>query len=202
MLDEFKKLLKSNKFLKLAKDKNSLEIMNLIFPQLKNISLFNKLNNFAQKKFIDVDFIFLLSLMVIDGTDNVDYFLYKFNISKNDQKRLLFLNSFNSQKITSKTFSEKNLNRIFYYNGKEILMDVLYFKLFKSTKVDNNLLKMIEKFNNKEMPIMPIKASTLIEKYNIPKGKELGIKLREIEEIWADNNFQISDKEFKDIVNN
>ena len=104
MLDEFKKLLKSNKFLKLAKDKNSLEIMNLIFPQLKNISLFNKLNNFAQKKFIDVDFIFLLSLMVIDGTDNVDYFLYKFNISKNDQKRLLFLNSFNSQKITSKTF--------------------------------------------------------------------------------------------------
>ena len=94
------------------------------------------------------------------------------------------------------------MNRIFYYNGKEILMDVLYFKLFKSTKVDNNLLKMIEKFNNKEMPIMPIKASTLIEKYNIPKGKELGIKLREIEEIWADNNFQISDKEFKDIVNN
>ena len=202
MLDEFKKLLKSNKFLKLAKDKNSLEIINLIFPQLKNISLFNKLNNFAQKKFAEVDFIFLLSLMVIDGTDNVDYFLYKFNISKNDQKRLLFLNNFNSQKITSKTFSEKNLNRMFYYNGKEALMDVLNFKLFKSSKVDNNLLKIIEKYNNKEMPIMPIKASTLIEKYNIPKGKELGIKLREIEEIWADNNFQISDKEFKDIVNN
>ena len=41
-----------------------------------------------QKKILDkVDFIFLLSLMIIDGTDNVDYFIYKFNISKKDQKR-------------------------------------------------------------------------------------------------------------------
>ena len=29
----------------------------------------------------------------IDGTDNADYFLYRFNISKKDQKRLLFLNN-------------------------------------------------------------------------------------------------------------
>ena len=47
--------------------------------------------------------------MVIDGTDNVDYFIYKFNISKKDQKRLLFLNNFYFKKITNKTFSEKNL---------------------------------------------------------------------------------------------
>ena len=33
------------------------------------------------------DFIFLISLLIIDQTDNADYFLYKFNISKKDQKK-------------------------------------------------------------------------------------------------------------------
>ena len=45
--------------------------------------------------------------MIIDGTDNVDYFIYKFNISKKDQKRLIFLNNFNSQKLLAKLFQKK-----------------------------------------------------------------------------------------------
>ena len=149
-----------------------------------------------------MDFIFLLSLMIIDGTDNVDYFIYKFNLSKKNKKRLLFLNNFNSQKITIKTFLEKNLNKIFYFNGREALMDVIYFKIFKSSKIDINLLKMIENFKDKEIPVMPLKANILMEKYNIAASKELGSKLKRIEEVWTNNNFQISEKEIQKIVNN
>jgi len=202
LLDEFKKLLISKGFLKITKNKDCLEIINLIFPQLKNISIFNNLNNFKKKLFREVDFIFLLSLMIIDGNDNVDYFIYKFNLSKKDQKRLLFLNNFNSQKITNKTFSEKNLNKILYFNGREALMDVIFFKIFKSNKTDNKSLQIIEKFKDKEIPIMPIKANILMVKYNIPEGKELGKKLKIIEEIWSNNNFQISEKEVQKIINN
>jgi len=202
LLDEFQKLLKSEGFFKLMKDKDCLEIINLIFPQLKNISIFSKLNSFAKKNFSRVDLIFLLSLMVIDGSDNVNYFIYKFNISKKDQKRILFLNDFNSKTITSKTYSEKNLNKFFYFNGREAIMDIIYFKIFKSNKVDNELIKLIDNFKDKKIPIMPLKANTLIEKYNIPEGRELGIKLKAIEEVWTNNNFQISDDEVQKIVNN
>jgi tRNA nucleotidyltransferase/poly(A) polymerase len=202
LLDEFQKLVRSDGFFKLPKDKDCLEIINLLFPQLKNISIFGKLNNFSKKNFINVDFIFLLSLMIIDGSDNVDYFIFKFNLSKKDKKRLLFLNDFNSQKITSKTFSEKNLNKIFYFNGKKALMDIIYFKIFKSNKVDDKLINMIKNFKDKDFPIMPLKANILMKKYNIPEGKELGIKLKMIEEIWVNNNFQISEKEVQKIVNN
>ena len=202
LLDEFKKLLRSENFLKISKDKYCLEIINLVFPQFKNISIFNNLNNFAKNNFHKVDFIFLLSLIIIDGTDNVDYFIYKFNLSKKDQKRVLFLNNFNSKKITSKTFSEKNLNNIFYFNGREALIDIIYFKIFKSNKVDSKFLKMIKNFKDKEIPIMPIKADTLMNKYNIPEGKELGNKIKMIEKIWTDNNFKISDKEVQKIINN
>ena len=202
LLDEFQKLLKSRGFAKLAKDRDCLEIINLIFPQLKNISIFNKLNNFAEKHFSKVDFIFLLSLLVIDGTDNVDYFIYKFNLSKKDKKRLLFLNSFYSKKNTNKTFLEKNLNKILYFYGKEALIDVIYFKIFKSNKVDYKLIKMIEIFKEKEIPSMPLKASMLIEKYQLTEGKELGEKLEMIKEVWVDNSFNISEKEIQKIVSN
>ena len=202
LLDEFKKLLFSNSFLKLPKDKDCLEIINLIFPQFKNINIFDNLNNFAKKNFIDMDFVFLLSLMIIDGTDNVDYFIYKFNISKKDQKRLLFLNTFYSQKITSKTFTEKNLNKILYYNGREILMDVVYFNIFKSKKINNKLIKVITNLKDKILPSVPIKADVLMSQYNIKKGKELGKKLKIIEELWVENNFQISEKEVKKIIKN
>jgi tRNA nucleotidyltransferase/poly(A) polymerase len=200
LLDEFKKLLKSQGFFKLSRDRDCLEIMSLIFPQFKNFSIFNKLNSFARKNFIKVDFIFLISLMIIDGSDNVEYFLYKFNISKKDQKRLLFLNNFTSQKTTSKTFSEESLNKIFYYKGKEALMDIVNFKIFKSIRLDNNLTKIIENYKDKKIPIMPIKANILIEKYSIPEGKELGDKLKAIEDFWVNNSFKISEEEVARIV--
>ena len=202
LLDELQKLVRSKGFSKLTKDKDSLEIINLVFPQLKNISLFGKLNSFAIKNLGKVDFILLLSLMIIDGTDNVDYFIYKFNLSKKDQKRLLFLNNFFSKKITSTSFSEKNLNKILYFNGREALIDIIYFKIFKSNKVENKLIKLIEIFKEKDIPVLPFKANILMEKYQIPEGKELGIKLKAIEEIWTNNNFKISEKEVQKIVSN
>ena len=202
LLDELQKLVRSKGFSKLTKDKDSLEIINLVFPQLKNISLFGKLNSFAIKNLAKVDFILLLSLMIIDGTDNVDYFIYKFNLSKKDQKRLLFLNNFYSKKITSTSFSEKNLNKILYFKGREALIDIIYFKIFKSNKVENKLIKLIEIFKEKDIPVLPFKANILMEKYQIPEGKELGIKLKAIEEIWTNNNFKISEKEVQKIVSN
>ena len=178
LLDELQKLVRSRGFTKLAKDKDSLEIISLIFPQLKNISLFSKLNSFAVKNIANVDFILLLSLMIIDGTDNVDYFVYKYNLSKKDQKRLLFLNKFYSKKVNRSFFSEKNLDKILYFNGREALNDIIYFKIFLSKKVDDNLIKLIKIFKEKEIPVLPLKANTLIEKYQIPEGIELGKKLK------------------------
>ena len=47
---------------------------------------------------------------------------------------------------------------------------------------------------------MPINADILMKQYKIPEGKELGKKLKVIEEKWVDNNFQISDLEVDNII--
>ena len=202
LLDEFKKLLYSNGFFRLFQDKECLEIINLAFPQLINISALKKLNSFGKQEFSKVDFIFLISLMIIDGTDNADYFIYKFNISKKDQKRIKIINDFYQEKISSKTFLENRMNRIFYYDGKQAVCDILNYYLIKSKKIEKNIMDLIHLYKNKSIPKMPIGADTLMTKFNIPEGKQLGTKLKTIEEEWVKNNFKISDKQITYIVNN
>ena len=200
LLDEFKKLTRSNAFLKIFNDKISLELIEIIFPQLKNLENFKKLNSHAIDNLAKVDFIFLLSLLIVDGSDNTDYFLYKFNISKKDQKRLKSIDFFYKENVSIKNFNEKNFNKIFYYNGKQAVLDIINYKLFISPKVEKKLLKLIESYKDKVVPNLPIDANMLMTKYNIPEGKMLGNKLKLIEEIWVHNSFHISDKQIQKII--
>ena len=61
LIDELQKLTKSNKFIKIFKDKISLELLEIIFPQLKNLQNLKKLNSYGLKNLSKIDFIFLLS---------------------------------------------------------------------------------------------------------------------------------------------
>ncbi len=202
LLDEFKKLVTLDNLQKLFKDQNCLELIQLIFPQFKKIDIFKSPNQYIKKIFSKTDFIFILSLLVIDETDNTDYFLYKFKLSKKDQKRLKFIDNFYKQKINNKFYTEKNLNKLLYFQGRQSVIDIINFYLFNSKKVDKKLIKFIEIFNNKTIPTLPIGAKLLMSKYNLPEGKSLGEKLKKIETIWVDNNFKISEKQIQNIVKN
>ena len=199
LLDEFKKLVESNGFIKLINDKFCLEIINLIFPQFKNLNI---LKNIKKEDINKLDFIILLSALIIDSSDNTEYFLYKFNLSKNDKKRILFLKKFNSQQVNKKTFSKENLWKVLYYNGKQNLNDLLNYQILQSKNNEKKFLELCIFFNNKVSPKLPINANYLINEFNISKGKEIGIKLRKIEDKWISNNFKISNKEIEKLILN
>ena len=201
LIDELRKILRPNVLQKLIKDKFCLDIIKIIFPELKYFNIFSRLNSLATKMLNEVDFVFFISLLIIDETDNADYFLYKFNISKKNQKRIKDLDNFYKDKIMNKKLNEKNLNRIFYYNGKEAVIDILNFKIFKLKKLDNDIIELLNLYRNKVKPTMPVKADILIKKYKIPEGKLLGDKMKLIEEEWVNNNFQISDQQIEIIAN-
>ena len=202
LLDELKKLVLSKSFLKINDDEFCLEILLLIFPQLKNIRLFKYLNSYASEYFSSKDFIFLLSLMIIDETDNSDYFLYKFNIPNEAKKRIKYIKEIFSKPLEKETFSQKNLWKIFYLKNKNYLDDIIEFQIFRSKKLDNKLIKLKKYFSSQTQPVFPIKARHLIEDYNLKEGKELGQKLKQIENIWIKNSFKISNKEIEKIINN
>ena len=202
LLDELKKIIKINILEKLTKDKLSLDLILTIFPELKNIKIFSNLNS-SNKDFLQQqDFIFLLSLIISDDADNVDYFIYKFNISKKDQKRIKIIDNFYKEKKNIKTFSKDNMNKIFYYSGKQAAIDILNHRVIKSKKVDQTLKELIKYYEKIEVPKMPVSADLLMKKYKIREGKQLGEKLKIIEEQWVKNNFHISDQEVGNLINN
>ena len=105
------------------------------------------------------------------------------------------------KKLALKSFSEKNLNKLFYYNGKQAVIDILSYKLFVSKKIDKRLIELLQIFKSKVMPTMPISAKILMSDHNIPEGKILGNKLKMIEEEWVENNFELSNKQINKIIN-
>tara|TARA_A100001015_G_scaffold170958_1_gene190003 strand:- start:292 stop:1566 length:1275 start_codon:yes stop_codon:yes gene_type:complete len=201
LLDELKKITKPEILERLSKDKISLELFLMIFPEFKNIKIFSKLNSIQKDLLKEKDFIFLLSLMVIDETDNADYFFYKFNISKKDQRRIKSIDNFFKEKINSKLLTKNNMDKIFYYQGKEVILDILSHKIIRSKKIDNSSKELINYYEKKITPIMPVNADFLMKKYKIPEGKQLGDKLRIIEDHWVENNFKISDEDVDNIFN-
>ena len=68
-------------------------------------------------------------------------------------------------------------------------------------KIDQKLLSLIEQFKYKTLPSMPVNAKVLMDKYYIPEGKDLGNKLKIIEEEWINNNFHISKEKIDKIIN-
>ena len=195
ILDELKKIIISSGFYKLSTDDFSKEIILIIFPQIKNLDIFKKLSNYSKNIIQKKDFIFLLSLLIIDETDNSNFFLYKFNFSNENKKRINFLKEIFGKPLEDNVFSKKNLQKIFYFYEKSYLIDMIDFQLIKLNKENKKLISLKKYFEKISKPSFPIKANKLMEKYNLKEGRVFGQKLKKIEKLWMDNNFKITDKD-------
>tara|TARA_B100000941_G_C28490088_1_gene547366 strand:- start:636 stop:1907 length:1272 start_codon:yes stop_codon:yes gene_type:complete len=201
LISEVKKLFLSKKFPSLVHDNFSIEIIKLIFPEIKNFEILKNLNDETYDLLSKKDFIFLLSLLIVDGTDNADYFLYKYNISNEDKKKILFLSN-NYGNIRNKSFfNEKNLNKL-HYNFPELLIDLIDFNIFISKKVSKTMMDLKGLFQSKTPPIFPITAKKLMDQFDMKEGRELGNKMKELENLWLNNNFKISSEEIESIIRN
>ena len=197
LLDEFKKIFKSGALFKLNKDHFSNDVISLVFPQFINLNLLTKLDKNNQKTLLVKSFDFLLAFLVIDETDNSDYFLYKFKTSNETKKKINFLKKSFLESAEKNYFSKKNLEKIFYFNEKSDVLDLIDFELFKSKKNKKKLIELKNYFIKTEKPVFPVKAKNIMEKFDLKEGRELGQKLKYLEDLWVNNSFNISDKEIE-----
>jgi len=202
LLNELEKIFKSKNIFKINDDEFLVKILNLVFPELKNIHLLEKLNDQALEILQSKDFLFWLSILIIDETDNTDYFLYKYKLSNNDKKRIKFLYQNYPKLSDNNFFSEKNFHKLVYYNDKLLVIDLIDFKICVSKKDIAKMIKLKKLIIETNKPIFPIKAKNLIEEYNLKEGRELGTKLKKIEDVWVQNNFKITNQEVNRIINN
>ena len=202
LMSELKKIILSKNFLQLSKDSFSLEILTTIFPQLVNLNNLEKMNQYSKNVFKKKTFIFLISYLVIDETDNANYFLFKYNLSNEDKNRIKFLIENYKLFLEKDYFNKKNLQKIFYFNNKSYVIDLIDLKIFNSKSAPKKLIELKKYFEQFEKPIFPLKAQDLLEKYKLKEGKEFGQKIRLLEEIWINNSFKLSNKEIDNLLNN
>jgi tRNA nucleotidyltransferase/poly(A) polymerase len=199
--NELKKILKLDNFLKLFKNKTSCELFSLIFPQLKNFKKLSKLSKPQEKILKNKSLNFVISFLVIDETDNSDYFAYKYNLPNELKDKINFLKNNSLNKDSTKIFNKKDLQKIFYYEGKSSTIDLIDFNLlyFKQSKKLSELKTYFEKLDK---PEFPIKAQLLINDYGLKEGRELGQKLKNLEMKWIENNFNLSKKDMEKVLSN
>tara|TARA_B100002051_G_scaffold138261_1_gene131313 strand:- start:1799 stop:3082 length:1284 start_codon:yes stop_codon:yes gene_type:complete len=199
-LQELKKIISIKDFNKINLDKYLKELFLLIFPEIKLINRINNLDNLKNDILRNKSFEFILSILLIDNSEDCDYFIYKYNLSNKEKDKINLLKSIFSKEPDLEYFTKDNLLKILLQKGKENLIDILDFKILISKKNKDQLLDIKNFFNNCEIPEMPVKAKDLIVKFQLKEGKLLGSILREIEEQWLNNNFKISNTQIENIV--
>ncbi len=199
-LQELKKIIASENFNKINSDKILKEIFLLIFPELKFINRIYKLDNLSNEILKKKSFGFVLSLFIIDKSEDSEYFVYKYNLSNKEKDKISLLNSIFSEEPKKDFFTKENLTKILFKNGKQNLIDILDYKILTAKKNKNNIIDLKKYFIDFKIPVMPIKAKDLIENFDLSEGRLLGLILREIEDQWLNNNFKISNNQIEEIV--
>ncbi len=196
---ELLKILDGKNFLKINEKISLKEIFLLIFPELQNINRLNKIGKISNNLTLNREM--LLSILLLDDSNNVEYFSHKYNVS-NDLKNKLNLININFKKFNNdKDFFKKDLQKNIYLFGKDhlIILNIIRFIINQKDKIHDYyaILNLIKKF---EVPNFPFSGKYLKDK-GMKEGVKIGKILKLIEKEWIKNDFNISNDDVEKIIN-
>ena len=197
IFDELKKILKIENLYRLFSNHESKEIILNIFPQFKyykRLKIFNTLSNVLRYKY---DNYLVLALIIMDESNNYEYFCHKYKVSNNIKNRLKNI-ALNFDGLKNKNFYlDSNIRKFIYLSGKNSVADLLLFSVCENNERKIlDIEKLIHYVQNYKIPKFPISGEYLKE-HGYKTGEMLGRKLKELEEEWIKNNFVIDKKVFK-----
>ena len=199
--NELEKIINLDNFQDIFKNNFLLNIFKLIFPEflyLDRIKILKKLKN---SKDIEFNKDIVLAIMLLDFSNNHAYFFHKYNIS-NELKNKLSLFSILLKEIKSnKEFFHKDLKKNIFFHGKKEIEEIFIINnVIINKSLTSKYHEMIKKINETIIPKFPITGNDLI-KEGLKKGKKIGEILETIEKKWIENDFKISKKDIKILLN-
>ncbi len=198
ILVELYKILDLKNFMILNKSTELKEIFILIFPEFEKLERLDRLNKICG--FSRVNRNLLLAALLIDDKDTHEYFGHKYNIS-NDIKDSLNSYAESLKAVnTDKDFFNKDLEKNIYFHDKNYMvnLNILNFVINSKLKFEDTteIFKKILKSKTHKFTI----DGNYLMKNGMQQGALMGMVLKEIEDEWIKNNFQISKERVKEII--
>ena len=199
LLEEFKKVLLSGKAYKLFQDSF---VKDLYLSVYKGIKYLTRLEFERKKKSLskDVDWVVLLSLLLVDQTKNFERFVKDFQLSNEIKNRLSNLQSQFTFKTVDKIEKTDYLKKSVLKYGQPSVIDYIHFQYLINEKYDYSLYeKNLKIIKETASPKFEFDAN-ILKKKGFKDDKNLGNALNFIKQRWIANNFQIRDKDIDDAV--
>ena len=198
ILVELYKIWDLNNFINLNESTDLKEIFILIFPEFKNLKRLKRLIEICD--YSKVNKSLLLAILLIDDKDTHEYFSHKYNISNEIKDNLKSFAKYLKLIRENKDFFNKDLEKNIYLFDKNFLinLNILNFAIhpkLKYKEFSETLKKILKSKTHK----LSIDGKYLI-KNGMRQGSSVGKVLKVIEEEWLKNNFQISKKRVKEII--
>ena len=198
--DELQKICKLKNVNNLFLDHTSRNVFLIIFPQLKHYNRLKRLQELNKATIERLDELFILALLVVDSSDNYEYFCHKYKTSRKIKDRFSNIAN-NLNALKNKDFlQEKNIKKYLYFNSKDSVFDLLLFAFFINDQIQNldleESLKYLQRCNK---PAFPISGNYLKEK-GIESGEHFGKIMKKLENAWISNNFSLDENAINKII--
>ncbi|MFL2889846.1 MAG: CCA tRNA nucleotidyltransferase [Pelagibacteraceae bacterium] len=201
ILSELVKILSLKNFSNILKHKNKKEIFLMIFPEFINLNFLSKIKFLSKFEKNEIDTNILLATMLIDKTNNHEYFCHKYKTSNYIKDQLSFFATTLEEYDLDKQFFKKNLKKNIYFLGKNRLKKFNLFLFLKNSKLSLKKYNEITTSISKTLvPEFPYNGKYLIKK-GLVEGKKVGLAIKELERAWLKNNFFLNSKSIVTIVN-
>ena len=194
IFEELKKILETKNLHKLFLKNQSKDIILSIFPLFKYYERLEIINGLTQELRNMYDYFLVLALLIMDESNDYEYFCHKYRISNKIKNRFKYIAK-NYENVKSKNFfSEENIKKEIYLSSKNNVIDLLLFSTCINKGLEPfDIEKLIKYIKIYKVPKFPISGDYLKE-HGYESGQELGKKLKLLEEEWIKNNFVLDKK--------
>jgi len=200
IFSELIKIFKLKNFSQITRMKDLNIIFSLIFPEFRYAHRLNKLDILFKNKIDKINTSLMLSLLLIDDSNNHEYFSHKYKISNEIKEKLsLMARSYKDYK-TDKNYLKSNLTKNIYLIGKDNIQRLIIFLFLESEKMtEQNFLSYSQNIKDVVIPKFPFNGTYLLS-VGITEGKKIGLALKELEKKWLENEFSLSNENLRKIL--
>ena len=199
LIGEMSKILISGLGYKLFSNNLSKDLFLSVYKGIKYLTRLE----FKRKKRIlkkEVDWVVLISLLLIDQTRNFERFVKDFHLSNEIKNRLNNLQLQFTFKTTDTIEKIENLKKAVLKYGVASVIDFIHFQYLVNEKYHHDLYESnLKVIKETKPPEFKFDANKLIKK-GFKEDANLGNAINFLKQRWVANNYEIRDKDIDDAI--